>query len=207
MPLCWRRPLHNRAGPGLSPGCYADDRSAAARLHQRGGLLRPKEQTPGVDVHRPIPAFGLLLHDRTVIARSRVVDENIQPAKFFFRFIEQALQVIQIANIRFDEQCAAAQLFDFLNGLFGGFTVAEEVDYHVRAVLGEIQRDRAANPATGAGDQSDFIGEGELFIGFSPLLQGRGVGGEGQCSEAGLDEFVMRIVREYNMGVSPAYTV
>ena len=88
---------------------------------------------------------------------ARIVDEDVQSAEFLFHFIEQAVQVIQVANVRFHQQSAATQLFDLARGLFGGSAVAEEVDNHVCAVLGEVQGNRASDPAPGAGDQSNFV--------------------------------------------------
>ena len=90
------------------------------------------------------------------------MDEDIQPAKFLFHFVEETVQVVQVAHVRLDQQGAAAQFLDLGGGLFGGSAVAEEVDDHVRAVAGEMQGDGAPDAASRAGDEGDPIPEREL---------------------------------------------
>ena len=134
----------------------------AAGLHQWGSALCAKQQRAGVDVHRPIPAFGALLHRRTVEARSRVVNKNIQPAEGTFSFIEELVQTVNVADIGFDDQRATAQGFNFGSRFFSRGAVTKKVDNHIRTALGKMQGNGAPNAAARAGDEGDFIFE----IGF-----------------------------------------
>ena len=67
------------------------------------------------------------------------MDENIQTVEFLFHLIEQPVDIVEVAHVGFDEQGAPSKFFHFAGSLFGGCTVAEKIDDHIRAVLGEVQ--------------------------------------------------------------------
>ncbi|MBV6464977.1 MAG: hypothetical protein PGMFKBFP_00243 [Anaerolineales bacterium] len=90
------------------------------------------------------------------------MDENVQPAEFLFRGVEQFVDPVNFAHVRFDEEGAASQFLDLAHGLFGGGAVAEEVDDHVRAAARKVERDSAPDAASRTGDEGDFVGEGKV---------------------------------------------
>jgi len=96
------------------------------------------------------------------------MNEDVESAEGLLDLVEEVVQGVQIAHVRFDEQGTAAKRLDFMDGFFSRSAVAEEVDYHIRAVAGKVQGDGAPDTAPRTGDQGNLILEEVRFRhGFS----------------------------------------
>jgi len=98
-----------------------------------------------------------LFQRRAVIARSGVAHQEIQPTPLAFDFVEQALDAFNRAYIRFNQQPSPSDGLDFSQGRLGRSAIAEEVDHHIGAQVGEVQGNGPPNAAPGAGHQDEFV--------------------------------------------------
>src|SRR5512136_1539423 len=99
------------------------------------------------------------------------MDKNIQTAEGLIGFVKEAVQVVQVAHICFDQQGTPAQFLDAGSGFFCGRTVAKEVDHHVRTVAGQMDGDGASDPASGAGDKGSLTQEREGSVHWFSLAE------------------------------------
>jgi len=74
-----------------SCACQAHDRTPASCLHERSSSLRREQQGPGIDVHGPVPALGLLLHGGPVVAGRRAVYQHVRSPPLVGNFIKQPI--------------------------------------------------------------------------------------------------------------------
>jgi hypothetical protein len=75
------------------------------------------------------------------------------PVNDFFDF---GIDLALVGNVERNELAGAAGIGKLLERLLSRGMVRRVVDHHARAASGKIDRDRAADPAAGAGDQCDL---------------------------------------------------
>ena len=164
-----RRELHRKiAGHGLERGLGGSHREvvrqhplrpeagqvdyAAAPGHQPGRLDGAEPRRAGVDVHRPVPVLHLELLDRPLDARSRIVDQDVEPRVRGRHVGEQASYLLGVAEVGSDAQAPDPERLDLALRVRRALVVAQVVEGDVRPAAGELQRDGAADPPGGAGN-------------------------------------------------------
>src|SRR5439155_12664597 len=88
-----------------------------------------------------------------------VVHQDVEAAEGLERFVEQRLDLRRVGQVGVDPDGFAAGGADGAHDLVGGIAVARIVDGHLGAVGGEAHGDGGTNPAGGAGDEGDLVGE------------------------------------------------
>ena len=102
-----------------------------------------------------------------------VVDEDVEAVEVADRLIDEALDLGHICEISGNGNGAAAELFDFVDGVVGfGFGMAV-MDGDVGALGGEAEGYEATDTLGGTGDEGNAAGE-SLIVRHGPIPQLQG---------------------------------
>ena len=142
-----------------TPDAGNGDDPTAPALHQRYGVLAAQHERPGVHVERHVPVEDLDVHDRLEGAEGRVVDQDVEAAEPVLDLLEHRLDRLGLAHVGQDDVRADAVLLGQGLDLLGGLDVAQGIDDHVGALLGELQHDRAPDAPASARDQRRSSGK------------------------------------------------
>ena len=124
----------------------------APRAHMfRCGLGAP-DYAGDADAEHAIQAFSIDALDRRIFGPHRVVDDDVDPAKFGRRGIERLVQRGAVGHVAAERDRLAAIGRDLLNQIIGPMRLAVEQRDRC-AVAGEFERDVAAEAARRAGDE------------------------------------------------------
>jgi hypothetical protein len=139
-------------------GSDVDDTTATALLdHLPRGQLRPKKRALEINGHD----FFVLLLGGIEHGRARfyagVVDHDIHAAKFLHGGVNEALQLVHLADVRQDADNAVAEGMDLFFQGFSGFGVGDVIDDDVCALAREFEGDGQADAAIATGHDGDFI--------------------------------------------------
>ena len=96
--------------------------------------------------------------DRLEAGRRRVVDEVVEPAELLARRVEEAVDVLRRLHVGLHGDRPPAALLDPGDDLLRQVLVDLVVDDDRAALVGQRERQRAADPARAAGDQRDLAG-------------------------------------------------
>ena len=119
----------------------------------------PKNALFKIDVeHLLVLRLGRVEHRRARLDPG-VVHHDVEAAELLHRGVDEALQVLDLAHVGVDADGLAAQRDDLLFELLRRVLVADVVDDDVRAVLGEGEHDRLADPGVASGDDGDLAFE------------------------------------------------
>src|SRR5579863_3841416 len=147
-------------------GRGVDDRPTVGQVPQRG-LGRPEV---AVDVYPECPLPLLAGQFREVahgLLGGDVVDEHVQPAQFGHRVLDRVLAVLFHRQIAAERDTSPACLLHQLDRMLGILVLlfGQVGDSHVRALLGERDGDRPADPGVAAGDQgADPFEQAPAFV-------------------------------------------
>ena len=86
----------------------------------------------------------------------RIIDEDVDFAKFRHRFRYHAVNLIFLADVRQDRQRLHAKGLGFARHRIGLGLVATGVDHYMRPFGSQLQNGGSADISTRAGDQRDF---------------------------------------------------
>src|SRR5712692_9733685 len=126
---------------------HVDDRPAALAHHPAGGSAAGVEDAAEVRVENCVPVLVRHPRDQPVPRQARVVDEDVQVAGF----LDQACRLVRVGDVGLD--CAAADLRGEGLRLVRARAVADD---DLCACSCQLGRDRAADPARGAGDEREL---------------------------------------------------
>jgi hypothetical protein len=84
-----------------------------------------------------------------------IVNENVEPAKLFYRLLNRLLAERLVADVTRDENAPAAFLLDLEPRLIGISVLVQIEDRDIRPLLRKVNRDGAADSAIATGDQCD----------------------------------------------------
>jgi len=105
-----------------------------------------------------------LLHGGAVEARSSVIDENIQPAKFRINSFEECLDLLRFGHVGLHHQRAPAHPADLFSGGVSGSLVAHVIDDDSGALAGQAQCDGPADAGGSPGDEGNLAVQPEVLI-------------------------------------------
>ena len=80
----------------------------------------------------------------------------------FLDRLEDAPDMVRIGNVALEKQATHATISDLSCRFFGPFAIAQVVDGHIDAKVGERQGDAAADAARRTGDESTFAPQLEI---------------------------------------------
>ena len=129
-----------------------------------------------VAVHDHVPgAFVDFLYRAENRVGSRVVDQDVQPAKFVLGALNQGLEIGYAPNVGGHRNRFAAYGLHRRHG-FGHGIGFSGGDHDIRAVLRQPKRDGTPNPPTTAGHDGHFVFERKISNGHRRLLGANGPG-------------------------------
>ena len=111
---------------------------------------------------RHIAAFAYIL-GRVTRPHTRVVDEDVEPAKVGDSRRDGGLDLIEPGDIHLQREGAAAQRFDLSSQPLVGLDVTQ-AEHHVGPGVGKCERAAAPDALGGARDQSDLAGNLKLRV-------------------------------------------
>ena len=172
----------DRAGPRRVGGDRAvvDDPAAhrTLRLHQRDGVVRAQERAGEVGGHDRLPALGAdLVHRPGRGAGAGVVDQQVEPAEAVADGREQRRHRVLVGDVGPDREDHLRQRL--LHGVFEQLEAAAGRD-DVPPLVGQRDRDEAAEPGTCAGDDRHLLScHAHYRTTREPAATGRRRGGGG----------------------------
>ena len=101
---------------------------------------------PGLQAHGLEWTFG---------PDSRIVDEDVQAAKRFDRFVDDALRILGLGDVRLERQRPSAARFDLGGDRFHARDIGPRQHGDRRAAFSEIERDGAPDIARRARDNGN----------------------------------------------------
>ena len=132
------------------------DDGAALLLQRRQTCFHAVKRRVERDVHYFAPLLVAHVLDRTFPPQRRVVDQAIDTAVFRHSGVGERLHRLGVGDIAEYGDGLAAGLLYFRNHGVGFRLVGAHIDDDGSARLRQLQRDGAADIASGAGDDSDF---------------------------------------------------
>ena len=137
-----------------------DDAAPFLRLHARNGGADGVEGRRQVDRDDHVPLLRREILDRRDELDAGVVDENVDGSELRRRVGDHRLGLRALRHVGAVVDALDAELlFDGGARRLDRLGVAEAVDHHVRALLGERAGDRQSDPARGTGDDGVTFGE------------------------------------------------
>ncbi len=130
--------------------------AAAAARHRRDAGARAEEDASEVDREDAVPALQRVLDDPASLRRAGAVDDDVEPAARGERPLQRLLPGRRLRDVALDDQRLAPGGGDRRRRLAGRAGVAVD-ERHRGALAREAQRDRAADPGTGAGHDRDLV--------------------------------------------------
>ena len=119
--------------------------------------MRAVEDAGQVGLDDLVPLVGAELRDGSEEADPGVVDEDVEPRRFFDGELHEACDFLVATNIARGAVRAKAGRAKLVDGV-GDVLLATCGEDHGSSGLGELFGDGAADAAGGAGDEGDFVG-------------------------------------------------
>ena len=154
----------------MDRGDVDDAAPAALGDHLLGGDLRAEEGALQVHVHHELVLLLGGVEHRGARLDAGVVDHDVEASEGVDRRIDEHLQVLDLAHVRFDADGLVPQGDDLLLEFVGGVGIGDVVDDHVGPRLGQGQDDGLADPAVAAGDDGGLSLK-SLRNGLKPLCE------------------------------------
>src|SRR5215471_5430218 len=134
------------------------DNAAAASLldHLPGHNLRAEKGALEIDGHYPVVLVLSGVEDRAAGFDTGVVHHDVDPTERAHCFVDQHLQIRELAHIGFDANRLNAELADLLLERLSRLRMTHIVNHDIGVLPGEFENDRLAYPTVPAGDDRDF---------------------------------------------------
>ena len=148
--------IAGRAGVGAAD---VDDAPPSRRLHVRQGGAAATQSADVLDVEilqqvRVDNRVDTPDRRRRATGRGAAVDQDVQAAELFGRLMRHAIHLLAAGHVGHHRNDALAGFGCQFLGCRRQFRVAACHDRHVHALAGQFQRNRLANAAAAAGDNS-----------------------------------------------------